>query len=258
MANTRILLLIIVLLFINISLGCATNNDVTERKQELHVAAASNLVQVFTELGQQFEEEHPIELVFSFGSSGQLSDQIINGAPYDMFTPANIEFLDQLVNEGLLLEENYTTYAFGTIGFSTLKESDLQVDTFEDLLNDDIVKIAIANPEHAPYGMAAKQALEEAAVWEKVEEKLVYGRNISDTLALLQTKNVEVAMIALSLKDEETLTFTPINEQLHEPLNHSISILKRSEKQEEAQAFIDFLLSERGQQTLVEYGYSLP
>ncbi len=256
MAIIRVSLTIIMILFISISLGCI--NSASESKQQLHIAAASNLVQVFTELGEKFEEEHPIELVFSFGSSGQLADQIINGAPYDIFTPASIDFLVQLENEGLLLEENFTKYAFGKIGFSTLKESSLQVETFEDLLNDNIVKIAIANPEHAPYGTAAKQALEQADVWDKVEEKLVYGRNISDTLTLLQTKNVEAAVIALSLKDEETLTFTPINAQLHEPLNHSISILKRSEKQEASQAFIDFLLSERGQQTLMKYGYDIP
>ncbi|RXJ01912.1 molybdate ABC transporter substrate-binding protein [Anaerobacillus alkaliphilus] len=231
--------------------GCAT----VEKKPELHIAAASNLVQAFTELGEEYEKETNVKIVFSFGSSGQLTEQILNGAPFDIFAPASPSFYRNFHTEALL--DDQPVFALGRIGVATLREQDFTITKLEDLLDDAIIKVAIANPEHAPYGLAAKQALEQAGIWDDIEEKLVYGRNISDTFTLLETGNVEAAFIALSLKDEK-VNFMLIDDHMHEVLEQPISVLSTTKYQEEARQFIEFLFSEEAQIILEKYGYSIP
>ncbi len=248
--NTYLGLLILICL-LAISSGC----DVQDEKMELNIAAASNLVQAFTELGELYEADTNIKIVYSFGSSGQLAEQIINGAPYDIFAPASPDFFQQLPTEALKGEQ--PVFALGRIGIATMKNQSIEINGFEDLLDNTIKKIAIANPDHAPYGLAAKQALEEAEVWHELENKLVYGRNISDTLTLLETGNVEAAFIALSLKNEN-LNFMMIDDHMHKILEQPISVLTETKKTEEARRFVEFLFSEKAQAILMKYGYSIP
>lgn len=243
------------LLILSVISGC-NNPEGNEENIELHIAAASNLVQAFTELGQQFEADYNIKVNFSFGSSGQLTEQILNGAPYDIFAPANSSFFQNL-QESALLKDDQPIFAIGRIGIATLKDQNISVSNLEDVLNGDIKKIAIANPEHAPYGLAAKQALEQTGIWEAAEEKIVYGRNISDTLTLLETKNVEAAFIALSLKNED-VNFYLIDEDTHTSLEQPISALKTTKFPEQSDKFIQFLFTDKAQEILEKHGYSIP
>lgn len=249
----RKLLVISFIMFLIIASGCKNEKD---ERVEIHIAAASNLVQAFTELGTIYEKDHNVKIVFSFGSSGQLTEQIINGAPFDAFAPASAHFFESILEQGLLSGEQ-PIFALGRIGVATNKDSNISISSLEDLLLNDIVKIGIANPEHAPYGMAAKEALQQAGIWNPLEKKIVYGRNIADTLTLLETKNVEAAIIALSLKDEK-LNFLDIDETMHKPLEHPISKLTTSKYEAETERFIQFLFSEKGKEILVKYGYSTP
>ncbi|MFC0471614.1 molybdate ABC transporter substrate-binding protein [Halalkalibacter kiskunsagensis] len=240
------------------TLSACGNNGQAESEQELLVAAASDLTLAFTEIGPLFEEETGSTLTFSFGSTGQLADQIENGAPFDVFAAANISFVDNLREKEFIFADSQTTYAFGRVGIATLPSSSHTVTTLENLLHRDIKKIAIANPDHAPYGLAAKQALQSAGIWDKIEEKLVFGRNISDTLSYIETGNVEAGIIALSLYKEGDVVFNLIEDDLHEPLEQSIAVVKRTSQEELSREFIDFLSGPIGKPIMESYGFIVP
>lgn len=256
-----------ILLFL-FSSGCNVNNSTDDTKatdekkheevRELTIAAAADLTLAFTEVGKLFEKETNSKIVFSFGSTGQLADQIENGAPFDVFAAANIKFVDNLRDKNLIIPETQTTYAFGRIGVTTLINSPLKFQSLEDLLNPEVVKIAIANPDHAPYGLAAKQALENAGLWDQVEDKLVYGKNISETLTFVETQNTEVGIVALSLHDKEKYNFHIIDEALHAPLEQSIAVINRTKHEELAKQFIEFIRGPIGKPIMESYGFIVP
>src|SRR6185503_7177302 len=126
--------------------------------QELTVAAASDLTTAFEEIGRDFEAREKIKPVFVFGSTGLLTRQIENGAPFDVFAAANESYIDQLGQKGVLIEGTKAIYARGRITMWTTGESTLKLEKIEDLANPEVHRIAIANPDHAPYGLAARQA----------------------------------------------------------------------------------------------------
>ncbi|MFA9560645.1 molybdate ABC transporter substrate-binding protein [Evansella sp. AB-rgal1] len=238
--------------------GCSSKESLENNKVEINVAAASDLTLAFTEIGKLFEQETGAKVTFSFGSTGQLADQIENGAPYDIFAAANVKFVDQLREKNLIIPETQTTYAFGRIGISTLPDSTLSIETIEDLVKPEVRKIAIANPAHAPYGLAAKQALETAGIWDQVEEKLVYGRNISDTLTFIETGNAEAGIIALSLYREDEVDFHLIDEEMHAPLEQSIAVINRTSEEEVAKEFLNYIKGTIGKSIMESYGFIVP
>ncbi|MDT8861950.1 molybdate ABC transporter substrate-binding protein [Alkalihalobacillus sp. MEB130] len=248
----------IMILSFTILSACGNDNSNQESQDELLIAAASDLTLAFTELGSLFEEETGIAVTFSFGSTGQLADQIENGAPFDVFAAANVSFVDRLQEAGLLFDDTQTTYAFGRVGMATLPNSSVQIESLEELTDPAVKKIAIANPDHAPYGLAAKQALETAGLWEEVQEKLVYGRNISDTLSYIETGNAEAGIIALSLYQEGSVHFSIIDASMHEPLEQSIAVINRTSQEALAREFIDFILGPIGKPIMEQYGFSVP
>ncbi|OLS41328.1 molybdate ABC transporter substrate-binding protein [Bacillus sp. MRMR6] len=254
------LTIIIVLTFslLILTTGCTSTKSKDSDVHELKIAAASDLALAFNDIGKLFEEETNSKITFSFGSTGQLADQIENGAPFDVFAAANIKFVDQLREKDLILPETQTTYAFGRIGLSTLIDSSLSIKNLEDLLKPEVKKIAIANPEHAPYGLAAKQALKKAGLWEELESKLVYGRNISDTLTFIETGNVEAGIIALSLYKEEEFTFHIIDDHMHAPLEQSIAVIRPTNQEELAKQFITFIKGPIGKPIMESYGFIVP
>lgn len=249
---------IVLTVVIFIIAGCGSGNSSSEDIKEIKVAAASGLTLPFSELGEAFEQETGVKVIFSFGSTGQLADQIVNGAPFDVFAAADIKFINNLIEKDLVIPETKTTHALGRIGTATLSGHSIRVETLEDLLNPEIKKIAIANPDHAPYGLAAKQALEATGIWEQLQGKLVYGRNISDTLAYIETGNAEAGIIALSLYKEDTLDFHRIDDTLHTPIEQSIVVLNNTKQEEAAREFIEFTMGPVGKPIMERYGFVVP
>jgi molybdate transport system substrate-binding protein len=147
---------VIALCLVPISCGNNTNNQ----QATLTVAAAADLIPAFEELGKLYEQKTGKKVVFSFGSTGLLAKQIENGAPMDVFAAANIEFIDKLEKQNLIVPGTKVLYARGRITVWTLPDAKIKVEKLEELTNPEIKKIAIANPEHAPYGMAAQEAMQ--------------------------------------------------------------------------------------------------
>lgn len=226
--------------------------------EPLLVAAASDLQFAFAEIGELFEAETGQPVTFTFGSTGNLATQIENGAPYDIFAAANVSFVDRLSDLGLLIPETQQLYAQGRIVLVVNRQAGIQATTLADLTDPAITRVAIANPDHAPYGQAAKEALQSAGVWESIQEKLVLGENVSQTLQFVQTSDAPVGIVALSIADVPEVTGTLLPADLHEPINQALAVIKNTPREEPARAFIDFVNSPAGREIMKSYGFLLP
>ena len=235
--------------------ACRRPNNQTP---QLTVAAASDLTAAFAEIGREFESTHKIKVIFVFGSTGMLTRQIENGAPMDLFAAASVAYVNQLEQKGLIVPDTKTIYARGRITLWTTFDSPVAVETISDLTRPEIKRIAIANPDHAPYGLAAKQALESAGVWETVKPKLVYGDNIRQTLQYAETGNVDVSIVALSLSRQSKGRWTMVPEQLHQPIDQGLAVIKSTHNEQAARAFATFVNGPRGREILGKYGFAFP
>lgn len=222
---------------------------------EITVAAAADLTPPFEELGREFEKATKTKVVFVFGSTGMLTRQIENGAPFDLFAAANVSYVDELDQKGLIIPDSKAIYARGRITLWTTNDSPLRLQGVADLARPEVQRVAIANPDHAPYGLAAKQAMQSAGVWDRVQPKLVYGDNIRQTLQFAQTGNVEVAIVALSLSIQSNGRWTLIPEELHQPIDQGLGIMKSTKNEPAARAFAAFIISPQGKAIMKKYGF---
>ena len=239
--------------------ACATERTQTAGEPvELTVAAAADLQFAFVEIGMLYEKETGNKVTFAFGSTGQLAQQIENGAPFDLFAAANVSFVEDLAEKDLVVPETVALYARGRIVLAVNREAGVSATTLEDLISDKITHIAIANPEHAPYGIAAKEALIAAGVWEQVEGKVVYGENVRQTLQFVQTGDAQAGIVALSIANVPEITWTLIDDSLHNPLDQALAVVTGSPYRREAQEFADFINGEAGRPIMQKYGFVLP
>src|SRR5438067_9785782 len=166
--------------------ACAPAAAPVTSAEPLLVAAAADLQFAFPEIGALYKQQTGRQVTFTFGSTGQLEQQIENGAPYDLFAAADVSYIEQLNSKSLILPDTRQLYAQGRIVLAVNKQSGLQVTELKQLSNPAIKQIAIANPDHAPYGAAAMQALASAGLWEQLKPKLVYGDNITQALQFIR------------------------------------------------------------------------
>lgn len=223
----------------------------------IRVAAAADLTRAFEELGRRFEQERGQKVSFSFGASGLLSKQLREGAPFDLFAAANTSFVDQAVSAGACDGSTKLPYARGHLAVWSKKGSLSPAKSLEDLADPRFKKIAIANPEHAPYGKAAKEALIRAGVWESVKDRVVFGENVRQTLELAATGNVEAAVVALSLViDDQKGTFVRVDESKHQPIDQALVVCTHGQNRAGGKLFADFVDSPSGREVLARYGLS--
>jgi len=225
------------------------------------VAAAADLRFAFAELQPLFEKtqpEHKLELIL--GSSGKFMQQLENGAPFDIFFSADVSFPKKLVASGKAIAP-VTTYAFGRIVLWSAKVDATQL-TLKDLGKPEFRKIAIAAPDHAPYGARAKEALEHTGMWPKVEGKLVFGENISHTAQLIDKQAAEIGIVALSLAVNDALKskggYYLIPADFHQPLEQAYAVTTYGQNNAAAKAFARFMTTPLARQLMTRYGFVLP
>lgn len=240
-----------------ISLTACKPNLIQPPKQ-ITVAAAADLGPAFEEIGRAFEAESRTKVIFSFGSTGMLTQQIENGAPMDVFAAADVSYIDELERKGFIVPGTRAIYALGRITIWTRKTGPLRPQQLAELTRPEVKRIAIANPDHAPYGLAARQALEAAGVWDEVKPKLIYGDNIRQALQFAQTGNVDVAIVALSLSLPSDGYWVLIPAELHKPLNQGLGVVKGSAHESDARNFASFVTSAAGRKIMQKYGFTLP
>ncbi len=215
------------------------------------------------ELAGQFEKQTGTKVNVTYGSSGNFFSQMQNGAPFDLFFSADIEYPKKLGAAGLAAPETLFEYAVGRIVVWT--PADAKVDAAKQgwnaLLDASVQKIAIANPEHAPYGKAAVSALQKAGIYEQVKAKLVYGENISQAAQFVQSGNAQAGIIALSLAISPPMREGKrweIPPGMHPAIEQGAIVLKSAENKDGATAFLQFVKSEKGSAILAKYGFALP
>jgi molybdate transport system substrate-binding protein len=229
------------------------------RSETITVAAASDLSFAFTEVGKAWEAKTGNKVVFSFSSTGQLTKQIQEGAPFDLLAAANVSFADEAIASGSCLADTKALYGRGRIVLWTSKDGPAAPAKIEDLTDKRFVKIALANPEHAPYGKAAKQAIEGAGLWKQLEPKIVYAENIKQTMQFAQTGNAEAAFIALSLAIiDDTGVYLEIDEKLYAPLDQALVVCKGGGHEAAARDFATYVNSEEGRAIMKKFGFLLP
>ena len=225
------------------------------------IAAAADLQYALNEVVSAYGKVHPNDSVsVVYGSSGKLDAQIRQGAPYDMFFSADIAFPQALSKDGLA-GSAVEPYAVGRLLIWS-SERDVSRWTLSDLAGTSVGKVAIANPEHAPYGKCAEEALRKSGVWEKVESKLVYGENIAQTLQFAQTGAAQVGLVAqslvLGLDSTRRGTWSLIPDSLHSPLVQGWVITARGAKNDMARRFAEFATGLEAKRILSRYGFSAP
>lgn len=230
---------------------------------ELSIAAASDLRFALEEIVRLIEGQGRVRVRLTFGSSGQLASQIEQGAPFDLFFSADEELVHRLARKGLVRPESVQLYAVGRIVLWVRAVSPLTVgDGLTVLLDERIRFVAIANPEHAPYGRAALSALRTAGVYERVSSKLVLGENVSQTLQFVQSGNAEIGIVALSLAVAPPIRTTGrywlIPAYLHRPIRQAAGVVAASRHPAQATAFLTFLNGPAGRQVMRRYGFTLP
>ena len=229
--------------------------------EKITIAAASDLKFAMDEIVAHFKQEHPKdEIEVIYGSSGKFHTQIQQGAPYDLFFSADIEYPRLLAKADQAASE-VVPYAVGRIVlWSTTQDASKM--TLARLTDPAIKHIAIADPKHAPYGKRAEEALRAQGLWDKVENKLVYGDTILATAQFVQSGNAQVGIIALALALNPELSgkgsYWLIPEALHTPLEQGYIITKRAEKNVLAKQFAAYFSSKPARDLMTRYGFVLP
>lgn len=229
---------------------------------EIKIAVAANVSYAMEPLIKAFNTLHPethIEVIL--GSSGKLTAQIKNGAPYELFLSANMKYPETLYNEGMAVSEPMV-YAQGSLAYLSLKQKDF-TQGIGVLKDENITKIAIANPKTAPYGGAAKEALENAGLYETLKDKFVHGESISQTVTYAMTA-ADIGFIAKSSlfspqmsHFKKGINWSEVDERLYTPIDQGMVILKKGEGSAEVKAFYDFMLSQQAREILTSFGYKV-
>ena len=230
-----------------------------QQSSRVLIAAASDLKYALDSIISVFKNvNREARVDVTFGSSGKLYEQISNGAPFDLFFSADIDYPSKLKKKGFIVAQ-IQTYGIGRIVLWS-KKIDLTSPDLNVLLKKSIVKVAIANPAHAPYGRRAEEALKKSGIYEQIKDKLVYGENISQTAQFVTTGAADVGIVALSLALSPTMKnmkgfYYVIPDSLHSPLTQAFVMLKHAQKNSVALRFKDFMLAKDAREILSYFGF---
>ena len=219
--------------------------------QDAQIAVAANFTAAAEELGVAFAAETGQEIGLSFGATGQLYAQITQGAPFDAFLAADAERPTLLMDEGLGVEGSVFTYAVGQLALFSVDPDRV---TGPESLEGDFTRLAIAEPEAAPYGAAALEVIAALGLTEDLADRLVVGQNISQTYQFVDTGNAEMGFVALSqIAGREDGSRWIVDPDLYAPIAQDAVLINADN--EVAADFLDFLKGEAGREIIASYGY---
>jgi molybdate transport system substrate-binding protein len=244
----------VLVLVILAAAGCGGRRNAASER-EIHVAAAANLTRAFNDIKPAFERQTGFHVIYSLGATAQLAQQIEHGAPFDVFAAADTEHIDRLARGGYVIPETKAVYARGKLVLWIPDGGGARILRIQDLAGPGVKHVALANPQLAPYGRAAVEALHALGLWEAVEPKLVYGQSVSTATQYAATGNVDAALTALALVYDRGGRRINVPENLHQPIDQAIAVVRDTKHADQARQFVAFVTSPAGREILKRYGY---
>jgi len=249
--------------------GCGSGDDKGGTTSEggdtrVRIAAASDLQAALDDIVEEFNKQEPdVDVSATYGSSGTFYTQLRNGAPFDLYLSADLTYVEQLVEAGEADEADVFRYAVGRLVLWASHDSSIDVEQgLAGLDTADLQRLAIANPEHAPYGVAAVAAMKQAEVYDGVKDKLVLGENVAQAAEFASSGNAQAGIIALSLaltpELQERGAHAEIPLQSYPAIDQGGVVMPGAGDPEAAHAFRDFLTGDEGEAILTRYGFYLP
>jgi molybdate transport system substrate-binding protein len=223
--------------------------------EPVRIAAAADLTLAFEELGRMYEAQSGQRVRLSFGASGVLAKQLAEGAPLDLFAAASASFVEEAVRSGACDATTRARYGLGHLVVWSAR-GELPLSTLRDLADPLVKRIAIANPDHAPYGRAAREALVRAGLWTSLEGKVVQADNVRQALQFAETGSADAAIVARSLlRRPNRGKELAIDPSLHAPIEQTLVVCRHGKSRAGGQAFAKLVASPDGQALLERYGF---
>jgi molybdate transport system substrate-binding protein len=228
---------------------------------QITVSAAASLTEAFTDMEKEFENKKPdIDIVYNFGASGTLRTQIEGGAPIDVFASAAEDQMNMLASKGFVYNDTREDFVENSLVMIAPKGNTLGLTGMQDLTKTEVEKISIGNPDTVPAGKYAKEALNNAGLWDSVSGKMLMGENVKQALVYVERGEAEAGFVfstdASSAENGsiEVISSVPVTT----PITYPIAVVSSSQHKEESQMFIDFVTGEKGRYILEQYGFSIP
>jgi molybdate transport system substrate-binding protein len=251
---------------VTVCLALISTRSWTQEKAEpeLLVAAAADLNPALHDIARQYEKKTRIRVKLSFGASGALTEQIRNGAPFDVFFSADMDYPKRLIADGQADALSLYQYSLGKLVLWVPANSPLDVERqgMAVLLGRSVKKIAIANPEHAPYGRAAVAALKHARLYDRLADRFVMGENVSQAAQFAESGNAQAGFVALAHALSPAVKsmgkFWVVPADYYPALEQGVVVLSRSQHKKEAADFLQYLKTKDAADVLRKYGFTLP
>ncbi|MCI4626667.1 MAG: molybdate ABC transporter substrate-binding protein [Candidatus Magnetoovum sp. WYHC-5] len=256
--NRYFLFLKLSVLTIIIAIGVLGIRETVYARQSITVSAAVSLRNAFEEIGNSFEAKNSgVKVYFNFGSSGSLVQQIISGAPADVFAAASLKDITTLEQKGLLATDTKANFASNELVLISANSPKLMFNTFDELKNSNVKKLAIGNPKTVPAGRYAEEVLKHFGVYDDIQANIVYTENVRQVLDYVSRSEVEAGIVYLSdmyvATGVKVITTAP--KESHSSIVYPIAVIKDSLNESTARAFVKFVLSTEGHAILEKYGF---
>lgn len=235
-----------------------SGNNNEQLSGEIIISTAVSLTDAVEEIKTAFNEEYPnVTVTYNYGSSGKLAEQISQGAPADIFLSASKKDMDGLTEKELIINESRFDFASNAVVVIAEKDSDVTLSTIEDLPNASFTNFAMGHTESMPLGRYAKEAFENANIWDEMEDKLVFGSDVRQVLSYVEQGNAELGVVFTTdtVTSDKVKVVLEVDPSLHGPIIYPAAIVKETKNETAANAYLQFLKDEKGRAILESFGF---
>lgn len=252
------MLLIILMLFL--FTGCTKEKTDETKQVEITISAAASLHESLLEIKKSYEKRHPeVELLFNFGGSGALQQQIAQGAPTDIFISAAEEPFKQLVNDGFIHKNDQMNLLKNKLVLIVANDNPQKITSLKDLLKKKVKTIASGTPTSVPVGEYTREALTSLQIWEDVKHKIVFAKDVRQVLTYVETKSADAGLVYVTdaLTSQKVKVVTEIDEKNHRPIIYPVGIVKGAKNEQEAVAFFKYLQTKEASEIFEKRAFSV-
>lgn len=251
------LVVFVILLLVGLT-SCSPEESQQSKPVEITISAAASLNESLIEIKENFEKENKnIKILYNIGGSGALKQQILQGAPVDIFLSASHDQFTELIQEGLIDAQKQFDLLGNQLVLITNKENPAQLNGFSDLTDNQVKKIAIGIPESVPAGKYAKQTLKHTGIWEQIQPIVIQTKDVRQVLTYVETGNVDAGIVYMTdVKVSDKVNIVAVaGDQTHDSIIYPAGIIKSTPHKKEAELFLDYLQSNTSKTIFEKYGF---